>query len=101
MTKQELRKIYLEKRISLSESEYKNMNAKIADVFFSALDLSGIKVLHTFLPIEKTREPDTWLIIEKIQKLHPSINISVPKINNQTALLDNFYFEDSKQLQKN
>jgi 5-formyltetrahydrofolate cyclo-ligase len=101
MTKQELRKVYLEKRISISDSEYKKLNAKLSENFFSELDLSGIKTLHTFLPIEKTKEPDTWVIIEKIQHSYPNINISIPKINTETALLDNFYFEGENQLKKN
>jgi 5-formyltetrahydrofolate cyclo-ligase len=100
MTKAELRKIYLEKRRSLSDAEYKKLNHQLCDKFFT-LELSGIKVLHTFLPIEKTKEPDTWLIIKKIEKEYPAIKISIPKINNQSAALDNFYYEGSKQLEEN
>jgi 5-formyltetrahydrofolate cyclo-ligase len=101
MTKAELRKTYLAKRLALSESDYKKLNQKLCENFFASINLSEIKVIHTFLPIEKTKEPDTWLIIEKIGKEFPGISISIPKINNQTSNLDNFYYEGAKQLELN
>lgn len=101
MTKEELRKIYLDKRLSLSKEEYVQANEQICDKLFAAIDLSDIKVVHTFLPIEKTKEPNTWLIIDRIKKEFPNTQISIPKINNQTSGLDNFYFEGPEQLQNN
>jgi len=101
MTKAEIRKLYLQKRLTLSEDEYEKLNKKIADNFFDKLDLSHTKILHTFLPIEKTREPDTWDIINRILKKHPHIRIAIPRINNQTSILEHFYYEDEKQLEKN
>lgn len=101
MTKEEIRKIYLNKRIGLSAAEYSQLNRKVSEVFFSQLDLSQIKILHTFLPINKTKEMDTWLIINRIRKEFPSIKISIPRINNQTAIIDNFYLEGPEQLEKN
>jgi 5-formyltetrahydrofolate cyclo-ligase len=101
MTKQELRKIYLSKRLSLSDSEYRNLSELIAENFFAQVDLSQVQVLHTFLPIEKNKEPDTWLIIARLRKEFPAINISIPRINTQTSLLDNFYYEGPDQLEKN
>jgi 5-formyltetrahydrofolate cyclo-ligase len=101
MTKAELRKTYLAKRLALSESDYKKLNQKLCENFFTSINLSEIKVIHTFLPIEKTKEPDTWLIIQKIAKEFPGISISIPKINNQTSNLDNFYYEGAKQLELN
>jgi 5-formyltetrahydrofolate cyclo-ligase len=101
MTKEELRKLYLQKRLALSEAEFHELNRKICENFFGLVDLSFIKVLHTFLPIEKTKEPDTWQIIDRIRREFPHIRISIPKINNETSMLDNFYFEGLHQLQNN
>jgi 5-formyltetrahydrofolate cyclo-ligase len=101
MTKAELRKIYLAKRAALTELELQDLNERITSQFFATIDLSNVRVLHTFVPIEKTREPDTWLIINRIPKEYPHIQISVPKINNQTAMMDNFYLEYPEQLEKN
>jgi 5-formyltetrahydrofolate cyclo-ligase len=101
MTKAELRKIYLAKRLALSESDYEKVNKQLCENFFASIDLSEIKVIHTFLPIEKIKEPNTWLIIKKIEKEFSGISISIPKINNQTSNLDNFYYEGAKQLELN
>lgn len=101
MTKQELRKIYLEKRQALSEAEYSQLSFQLYQNFFAAIDLSFIKVLHTFLPITSKKEPDTWLIIDRIRREFPHIRISIPKVNNQKSDLENFYFEGLHQLATN
>ena len=101
MTKDQVRKLYLQKRLGLSEAEFQLMNKRLADTFFASVDLSAINVLHTFLPIEKQKEVNTWLIIERIKKEFPHIQISVPRINNQSSTIENFYFEGAHQLEKN
>lgn len=101
MTKQEIRKIYMDKRLSLSEGEWATRNRLICENFFAHIDLSFVSVLHTFLPIEKTREPDTWMIIDRLRREFPHIRISIPRINNETSIVDNFYFEGLHQLEKN
>jgi 5-formyltetrahydrofolate cyclo-ligase len=101
MTKAEIRKTYLSKRTALSEGEFSRLNEQICDVFFSTIDLRKVSILHTFVPIEKTREPDTWCIIRRVMKEFPHIQIAVPRINNQTGMMDNFFFENESQLEKN
>ena len=99
MIKSELRKLYFQKRLSLKEQEYANFNYQITDQFFSNIDLSMINIIHTYLPIEKNKEPNTWLIIDKIKKEFPAVRISIPRVRNNT--LENFFFEGIHQLEKN
>lgn len=101
MTKAELRKLYLAKRKSISEAEYLQLNHQLCENFFAAVDLSFIKVLHTFVPIEKNREPNTWLIIDRIRREFPHIRLSIPKINTETGGLENFFLEGMHQLTLN
>jgi len=101
MTKEELRKIYLQKRLSLSEAEYTKLNFQLYQNFFTGVDLSFIKILHTFLPLEKNKEPDTWLIIDRIRREFPHIRISIPRVNDQLEELENIFFEGLHQLQNN
>ena len=101
MNKKELRKIYLKKRTALSDAEYLRLNALLCTQFFAAVRLDDVHVLHTFLPIRKTREVNTWMIIERLQKDFPQIKVSVPKINNQTSQLENYYLEGPEQLKNN
>jgi 5-formyltetrahydrofolate cyclo-ligase len=101
MTKQELRKTYLRKRQALSEAEYLHLNHILCETFFSSIDLSFIRVVHTFLPLIEKHEPDTWLIIDRIRREFPHIRLSIPRVNPMTFELENFYFEGLHQLQTN
>lgn len=101
MTKQDLRKIYLQKRAALSEAEYGQLNFQLYQNFFSTIDLSFLNVLHTFLPITAKKEVDTWLIIDRIRREFPYIRIAIPKVNLQANVFDSFYFEGLHQLAVN
>jgi len=101
MTKQGLRKIYLEKRKSLSEAAYHTLSRQICDQFFVNIDLNFIKVIHTYLPIVSKREPDTWLIIDRIRREYPHIRIVIPKITKEKDELEHYFFEGLHQLETN
>jgi 5-formyltetrahydrofolate cyclo-ligase len=97
MNKDELRKIHLAKRLALTESEHRELSTKISELFFLSFDLSEVKVIHLFLPILSKREPDTWLIIKRLQKEFPHIRLVLPKVNG--AEMENIVFEDYDQLE--
>lgn len=99
MTKHEIREIYLQKRLQLSESECENFSQQICAQFFSATDLSQIKVVHTFLPIKKNNEPNTWLIVDRLKKDFPSITISIPRVVEQNLV--NYLLDTDCILQEN
>src|SRR6187402_2002857 len=101
MTKQELRKLSLHKRLTFSEAEYLHLNHQLCEKFFAHVDLSFIKVVHTFLPLEKNREPNTWLIVDRLRREFPHLRLSMPRVNNQTGELENLFFEGLHQLQLN
>jgi len=101
MTKKELRKIYLKKRMELSDARYHQLNEELCENFFVHVNFSTIQVLHLFLPIEKNREVNTWLILDRVQEEYPRVRIAVPKINNQSAELEHYYFENRDQLENN
>jgi 5-formyltetrahydrofolate cyclo-ligase len=98
MNKAELRKIYLQKRQALSEAEYAQLNFQLYQQFFVNIDLSFIKVIHTFLPVASKHEPDTWLIIDRLRREFPHIRISIPKTDSRSNILESFYFEGLHQL---
>jgi 5,10-methenyltetrahydrofolate synthetase len=101
MTKKELRKIYIRKRIELSDAEYKLLNEQLCKNFFEAVNLSRMEVVHSFLPILKNKEVNTWLILDRIKKEFPQVRISIPRMNNQTSELEHYYFEGPEQLKYN
>ena len=99
MTKAEARKTFLQKRLTLTEAAYQQLNLQLYQQFFTQLDLSFLKCIHLFLPIESKREPDTWPIIDRIRREFPHIRISIPKVVDDK--LENIYFEGFHQLKKN
>lgn len=99
MTKAEARKIYLEKRLALTDAAYQQLNFQLYQQFFTHIDLSFVRCLHIFLPIESRREPDTWLIIDRIRREFPHVRLSIPQIVGDH--LENIYFEGLHQLKKN
>lgn len=99
MTKSELRKLHLQKRLSLNEAECLHFSRQICDQFFTHVDLDYVNIMHAYLPIEKNKEPNTWLILDRIKKEFPKIRISLPRVRNNN--LENFFFEGPYQLEKN
>ena len=93
MKKQELRKIYLEKRLKLSETAYEKLNEGLLQQFTS-LNFVGITAVHVFLPLLRTKEPDTWLLIKYLQKKHPEIKRVFPKADFKEKTLTNFVDDD-------
>jgi len=94
VTKQELRRLYLGKRSALSVAECDALSIRLACNFFSGVDLTGINVLHVFLPIKKFNEPNTWLIIERLKKDFPHIRLSIPRVNAATNDLEHVYLDE-------
>ena len=94
MTKQELRKLYLQKRSALSAAEYDTLSIQLADNFFANVELTDVNILHLFLPIKKFNEPNTWLIIERLKKDFPHIKISIPRVNAATNDLEHVYLDE-------
>jgi 5-formyltetrahydrofolate cyclo-ligase len=99
MNKQEVRKVFLQKRQSLTEAEWLGLCSKIYNAFFSSVDLSFVKNLHIYLPIEGRKEADTWQIVDKIRREHPHIRLIIPKI--EKGHLSHFYFEGLHQVTTN
>lgn len=95
MTKQELRKTYYQKRLALKDAEYEQLSKLLCETFFKAIDVSSVDVLHSFLPIAKNREPNTWLIIKEVQLTYPDVKISIPKINHEDNM-ESYYLDESK-----
>lgn len=68
MQKQYLRKEFLQKRKALTEAEVEGFSKKIHDWFFRSIPVHAYATIHTFLPIKRNNEIDTWLIINTLQK---------------------------------
>lgn len=92
MDKTTLRKEYLEKRKSLSRSQYWSLNdgliEEIKKVFWQ-----DYKLVHIFLPINKNNEIDTFSVIEYFNKEHPKLEIVLPRTNFDDLSIENVLFD--------
>jgi 5-formyltetrahydrofolate cyclo-ligase len=101
MRKAELRVRYLSAQKSLSPDDRRAKSSAIADRFFDSFDLRTIAVLHSFLPIEKFNEIDTRLILERIWRDYPKIQIVVPRVDFKTNEMANVKFGPDIEVARN
>lgn len=101
MLKAELRKIYLARRKSLSAKERGEKSRRIAAVFFQNFDLSKIRYLHCFLPIEKFGEIETEPIFRRIWLDFPQIETLVPRVDFRADEIENLKFTSATALVRN
>ena len=78
MSKQDIRKEFLKKRKALTEIEVDAFSKQIHDWFFRSIPVHAYATIHTFLPIKRNNEIDTYLIINTLQK-HFAKNIVIPR----------------------
>ncbi|MBO9676513.1 MAG: 5-formyltetrahydrofolate cyclo-ligase [Sphingobacteriaceae bacterium] len=100
MLKAEIRKQALKDRLLLTDSAYDTLNKSLLNQF-KTLDFGEIKTLHLFLPIIEKKEPDTFLLIDWLNKNHPEIKIIVPKADFETALMTHHEYIGIQDLKKN
>ena len=95
MKKQELRKIYKQKRKALSAVEVENLQENIYQQIFE-FDFSKIKTVHIFLSIERLLEVNTNPIIDFLLLKNKTIVVSVSDFSRNT--LTNFLFDRKTKL---
>ncbi|MEA5404883.1 5-formyltetrahydrofolate cyclo-ligase [Arcicella sp. DC2W] len=96
MNKPALRKYYLSKRKALSQTEVLAKSQAIVELFFQHFKLDTVKYLHTFLPIIKQNEINTFLLIKRIQDEFPQVKIVVPKCIPNTFEMEHFLYDENK-----
>ena len=101
MNKSELRKTYLAKQKQLSSFERKEKSREIVNQFFQNFNLTQIKILHCFLPIERTGEIDTRLIFQKIWRDFPNITTLVPRVDFEINEIENLRFTPETEIKQN
>lgn len=105
MTKAELRQEFLAKRKALTIEEVNRDSQRIASNFFTYLEQHGLDespaTVHTFLPIKRHNEVDTWPIINQIWTNFPHIQINVPVTDEYTNQLINYMLFPSTALVEN
>ena len=98
MIKSELRKLYKQKRNTLSEIEKEQLQKSIYQQVFK-LHTENISNVHLFLSMRKFNEIDTIPIINFFREKGKKIIVS--RCNFEDDTLSHFYFEKDTQLELN
>jgi len=101
MTKQQLRKQFLEKRQALEADTWQENSQAICQNFFNYFDLGGIKKLHIFLPILKQNEINTRLIIQQVFQNSPEITLVTSKSDFKTSRMESYQLDADTKIVEN
>jgi 5-formyltetrahydrofolate cyclo-ligase len=75
MDKNTLRKVYLEKRKFLSQAEYERRNQLLTDLLINYFEARQFHSIHTFIPIKRNKEPDTFPFLQYLWSKRPEIDV--------------------------
>ncbi len=70
--KSTLRRVYLEKRLTLSQDELFRRNDQLVATLLSHIDFTAFKYIHLFVPILKKKEVNTWKVMEAVRNTNQS-----------------------------
>lgn len=101
MDKSSLRKIYLAEREKLAPAERAVKSALVAERFFRSFDLSAFRFLHCFVPLEKFREIDTRLILDRVWREFPGVVTLAPRVDFSSGAMKSARFASASELFRN
>ena len=90
MTKARVRKKYLAQRKSMDEATYQTGSQSIHKIFFDYFTLKKCQKIHTYLPLYKNKEVDTWPIVSTLQNERKDIVISVPTLAGSPMVIQSY-----------
>jgi 5-formyltetrahydrofolate cyclo-ligase len=96
MTKAQLREKYLNLRKNLAPGQVQQLSESICNHLFTNINLDG-KFVSLFLPIERKKEINTYLIWEK--GIGFGAKIAIPKSNYENNEMKHILFESEDQLE--
>jgi len=99
-TKPELRKIYREKRIGLSDEQFRQLNDQLM-MQVEALEMQPRWTVHLFLPIAGNQEPNTYAIAEWLRKQYPDIRLVLPKTERGSNRMNHVVWDAKTTLEPN
>ncbi|MFP5471766.1 MAG: 5-formyltetrahydrofolate cyclo-ligase [Bacteroidia bacterium] len=98
MTKQQLRKQFLDRRNQLSKAEVENWSLMIFERFFINFEPKNKKI-HVFLPIFEKNEINTFLLIEQLFA-KTSCQIISSKSDFKTSQMEHFLIDENTHFEK-
>lgn len=94
MTKAELRAEFRQKRRALPDADWQDRCEAIANRFFVALNTrygqEPVLEISSFLPIERQKEVNTWLIVRRLWQDFPHIRVAAPVTDLVAGTMDHY-----------
>lgn len=100
LTKKDIRKEYLEKRLNLPDDVTTTLNRQLL-AQSRQLDYSPYRLAHIFLPITEKKEVDTHALADWARIVYPSLQWVLSKSDMKTGLMQHFLWEEDTVLVKN
>ncbi len=82
LSKTELRAKLKSQRQNLAEADVKAWSEKIIGRCIKLIPWTEIKTLHTYVPVLKENEVDSWHLLEYAWQMHPKIKTAVPVLSS-------------------
>jgi len=103
MNKAALRKLYRQKRMSLSDAEHADLNQRICENFFAEMSpvLADIDYLHTYLPIARLREADTAPILKQLRSQYSNVSVILSRSNFEQGIMSSYLVAKNATLIEN
>ncbi len=101
MTKKELRKLFGERRQTLTTAEVADGSQAIARLFFSFFAIENLKTIHIYLPIRRLNEVDTFPIIYTLQERFLQTHVIIPRSLPETGEMEHYQWLPEIKLQLN
>ncbi len=101
MKKDQLRKIYLDKQKTFSQTKWCVKSKQAISLLFENFDFSVKRFVNCFITLEKNNEFDTWHIFKRLWNEFPHITTTAPRVNFETNLLENVRISPDTKLIEN
>lgn len=100
LTKKDIRKEYLEKRLNLPDDAITLLNRQLLEQC-RQLDYSTFRLAHIFLPIAEKKEADTHALVNWARKAYPALKWTLSRSDMHNSEMEHFLWEADTELVKN
>lgn len=96
LSKKECRALFSDKRKEITPNQLRLASEAISTILFTHFNLQD-KTVSIFLPIERRKELNTYIILE--QAINLDAKVGIPKANFDTNEMKHFLYEGPEQLE--
>lgn len=100
LTKKDIRKEYLEKRLNLPDDVIATLNRELLNQC-QLLDYSAFRMAHIFLPITEKKEADTYALVHWAREAYPKLQWALSRSDMRNATMEHFLWKPETVLVRN